>query len=95
MLRLRAAVLLLVLACAGCTPVSRLPALDAKAVAAEQRREQISQMRSYYTGLHRVDNVAFQLRVANVAFCKKQISAQIGLYAVTPQSLPQHPLLCR
>jgi len=89
-LRLRAAVLLLVLACAGCTPVSRLPALDAKAVAAEQRREQISQMRSYYTGLHRVDNVAFQLRVANVAFCKKQISAQIGLYAVTPQSLPQH-----
>ena len=91
MSRLRAAVLLLVLACAGCTPVSRLPALDAKAVADEQRREQITQMRSYYTGLHRVENVAFQLRVANVEFCnKKQVTAQIGLYAVTPQSLPRH-----
>lgn len=90
MLRLRAAVLLLVLVCAGCTPVSRLPALDAKAVEAEQRREQIAQMRSYYAGLRRVDNVAFQLRVANVEFCKKKVSAQIGVYAVTPQSLPQH-----
>lgn len=47
-------------------------------------------MRSYYAGLHRVDNVAFQLRVANVEFCKKQVSAQIGLHAVTPQSLPAH-----
>jgi beta-barrel assembly-enhancing protease len=84
------AVLLIVLACAGCTPVALLPALDAKAVAAEQRREQISQMRSYYEGVRRVDNVAFQLRVANVEFCKKQVSAQIGLYAVTPQSLPRH-----
>jgi hypothetical protein len=89
-LRSSTAVLLFVLACAGCKPVSRLPALDEKAVAAEQRREQIAQMRSYYAGLHRVDNVAFQLRVANVEFCKKQVSAQIGLYAVTPQSLPRH-----
>jgi len=84
------AVLLLVLACAGCTPVARLPDLDPKAVAAEQRREQIAQMRSYYAGVHRVDNVAFHLRVANVEFCKKDVSAQIGLYAVTPQSLPRH-----
>ena len=90
MLRASTAVLLVVIACAGCTPVSRLPDLDPKAVAAEQRREQIAQMRSYYAGVRRVANVAFQLRVANVEFCKKQVSAQIGLYAVTPQSLPQH-----
>lgn len=89
-MRPSAAILSFALACAGCTPVSRLPALDAKAIAAEQRREQISQMHSYYAGLRRVDNVAFQLRVANAEFCKKKVSAQIGVYAVTPQSLPQH-----
>ena len=86
----RTAVLLLALALAGCTPVSRLPELDAKAIADEQRREQITQMRSYYEGLHRVDNVAFRLRTANVEFCKKLVSAQIGVYAATPQSLPRH-----
>lgn len=90
MSRPRTLVLLLALAAAGCTPVSRLPDLDAKAVADEQRREQIVQMRSYYAGLSRVDNVAFRLRTANVEFCKKLVSAQIGLYAVTPQSLPRH-----
>ncbi|MGN6572428.1 MAG: M48 family metalloprotease [Pseudolabrys sp.] len=89
-LRACAAVLWLVmLACTGCTPVARLPALDAKEVASEQRREQIAQMRSYYAGIHRVDNVAFRLRVANRTFCKNRVSAQIGLYAVTPRSLPR------
>jgi len=91
---LRACVAVLCLAvmalCAACAPVSRLPALDAKAVAAEQRREQIAQMRSYYAAVHRVDNVAFRLRVANRNFCKDRVSAQIGLYAVTPKSLPKH-----
>jgi beta-barrel assembly-enhancing protease len=91
-LRARAAVLCIVavVACAGCKPVSRLPDLDPKAVAAEQRREQIAQMRSYYAAVHRVDNVAFRLRVANRSFCKDRVSAQIGLYAVTPRSLPHH-----
>jgi len=91
-LRPRAAVLVLVLlpvlAGAGCAPVARLPALDQKAVEAEQRREQIAQMRSYYAAVHRVDNVAFRIRVANSNFCKDKVSAQIGLYAVTPRSLP-------
>lgn len=78
-----------VLAGTACAPVARLPALDPKAVAAEQRREQIAQMRGYYAGTHRVDNIAFQLRVANREFCKDRVSAQIGLYAVTPRSLPR------
>jgi hypothetical protein len=76
-------------ACSGCAPLSRLPDLDAKEVAAEQRREQTAQMRGYYAALHRVNNVAFRLRVANRIFCKERVSAQIGLYAVTPRSLPR------
>src|SRR5690242_7527973 len=47
-------------------------------------------MRSYYAAVHRVDTVAFRLRVANETFCKERVSAQIGLYAVTPRSLPKH-----
>lgn len=86
----KVAALLCLMALTGCAPVSRLPDLDAKEVAAEQRREQIAQMRSYYAAVHRVDSVAFRLRVANRVFCKDRISAQIGLYAVTPRSLPRH-----
>lgn len=81
---------LIALACVGCAPVARLPELDTKAVAAEQRREQIAQARSYYAAVHRVDNVAFRLRVANRNFCKERVSAQIGLDAVAPTSLPRH-----
>jgi hypothetical protein len=86
----RVAVVCLVAVCAACAPVSRQPDLEAKAVAAEQRREQIAQMRAYYAAVHRIDNVAFQLSVANREFCKTRVSAQIGLYAVTPRSLPKH-----
>ena len=78
------------LSLAGCAmPVSKLPDLPADVVAAEQRREQIAQLRKYYGELHRVDTVAFRLRTANVADCKDWVSAQIGLYAVTPRSLPR------
>ena len=80
----------LALLLAGCAmPVSKLPDLPADVVAAEQRREQIAQLRKYYSELHRVDTVAFRLRTANVADCKDWVSAQIGLYAVTPRSLPR------
>ena len=82
--------LLFALVCAGCAPMSRLPALDPKEIAAEQRREQIAQIRSYYAAVHRVENVAFRLRVANHTFCKNRVSPQIGIYAVTPRSLPKH-----
>jgi len=75
---------------AGCAiPVSKLPELPADVVAAEQRREQIAQLRKYYGELHRVDSIAFRLRTANVADCKDWVSAQIGLYAATPRSLPR------
>jgi hypothetical protein len=79
----------LLLLCAGCTPVSQLPALDKKEVEAEQRLEQVAQMRSYFAELHRLDNVAFKLRVANRAFCRQRVAAQIGLFAATAQSLPR------
>jgi PDZ domain len=75
--------------CAGCAmPVSRLPDLPAAAVAAEQRRQQIAQIREYYAQLARVDNVAFRIGVANREFCKN-VGAQIGMHAVTVQSLPR------
>jgi Zn-dependent protease with chaperone function len=78
------------LVCAACAaPVSRLPQLPKTEVEAEQRLEQIAQMRDYYAQLHLVDTVAFRIRTANKTDCKKWVSAQIGLYAVTPQSLPR------
>jgi Zn-dependent protease with chaperone function len=73
---------------AACAPVSRLPALPVEEVLAEQRLEQIAHIRKYYAELHRVDTVAFRIRVANRADCGGWESAQIGLYAATPQSLP-------
>lgn len=80
----------LALLLAGCAmPVSKLPDLPADVVAAEQRREQIAQLRKYYSELHRVDTIAFRLRTANVTFCDERVSPQIGLYAVTPRSLPR------
>lgn len=70
-------------------PVSRLPQLPENEIEAERRLQQIGQMREYYGQLHRVDNVAFRIRTANVADCADRVAAQIGLYAVTPQSLPR------
>lgn len=78
-----------VLLCAACAPVSRLPQLSADDIAAEQRIQQIAHIRKYYSELHRVDTVAFRIRTANRADCRGWESPQIGLYAVTPQSLPR------
>lgn len=77
------------LVCAQCAPVSRLPQLPQDEILAEQRLEQLAHIRAYYAELHRVDNIAFRIRTANVADCGENVAAQIGLYAVTPQSLPR------
>jgi hypothetical protein len=58
-------------------------------IAAEKRRQEVAQIRDYYAQLHRLDTVAFRIRTANAAACKDRVSAQIGLYAATPRSLPQ------
>lgn len=81
------ALALLAGACAG--PVSSLPPLSKDDIAAELRRQQVAQIRKYYGELHRVDSVAFRIRTANAADCKGWVSAQIGLYAATPRSLPK------
>lgn len=70
-------------------PVSRLPQLPQDEIDAELRRQQIAQMRAYYGQLHRVDNVAFQIRTANVADCGDRVAPQIGLHAATVQSMPR------
>jgi Zn-dependent protease with chaperone function len=75
--------------CAGCAmPTSKLPDLAASDVAAEQRKQQIDQIRDYYAALARVDDVGFHIRVANRAFCRNA-EAQIGLTAATVRSLPR------
>lgn len=70
-------------------PDSKLPDLPKDIVAAEQRAQQIAQLRKYYSERHRVDSIAFRIRTANVADCKDRIAAQIGLTAATPRSLPR------
>jgi hypothetical protein len=81
--------------CCGRDPVRRLRSYQQaararqKRIAAEQRREQIAQMRNYFAELHRVDTVAFRIRVANRAFCRERVSGQIGVFAATPESLPR------
>jgi hypothetical protein len=75
--------------CAGCArPTAHLPDLPADDLAAEQRRQQIAQMRDYYGQLARVDNVAFHIRVANRNSCKRA-TPQIGLHAATARGLPR------
>jgi hypothetical protein len=69
-------------------PVSRLPDLPTAEVAAEQRRQQIAQLRDYYAQLARLDEVAFRIQVSNRRFCKKT-AARIGLRAATVRSLPR------
>jgi Zn-dependent protease with chaperone function len=63
-----------------------LPAVE---VEAEQRKQQILQLRGYLALLSRLDNVAFRLRVANRDDCKGRAWAQIGLTAGTVPSLPR------
>jgi len=77
------------LVCAACAPVSKLPPLPTGEIEAEQRRQQIAQLRNYLGQISRLDNVAFQLRTANRADCKERTSAQIGLLAGTVPGLPR------
>ena len=77
------------LLCVACAPVSKLPPLPADEIKAEQRKQQVAQLRSYLEQLRRLDNVVFQLRVANRDDCQDRTWAQIGLIAGTVPSLPR------
>ena len=75
--------------CAGCAmPASKLPALPAKDIAVEQRKQQIDQIRAYYAALARVEDVGFHIKVSNRPFCENA-AARIGLHAATVRSLPR------
>ena len=87
--RTKLLVLHALLLCAACAPVSRLPPLPADEIKAEQRNQQIVQLRDYLAQVSRLANVGFQLRVANRDDCKDQAWAQIGLIAGTVPSLPR------
>lgn len=77
------------LLCVACGPISKLPPLPSVEVDAEQRKEQIDQIRNYFAQINRLDNVAFRIRVANRDDCKNRVVAQIGLSAGTVASLPR------
>jgi hypothetical protein len=75
--------------CVACAPSAKLPALSPDDIAAERRRQEIAQLKDYYEQQHRVDTVGFRIAVANRGDCKDWVSAQIGLLAHTPRSLPR------
>jgi hypothetical protein len=74
-------------ACAG--PSTNLPALPAEDIAAEKRKQETDQLQDYFAQLRRLDTVAFRIRTANRDDCKQWVAPQIGLIALTPQSLPR------
>lgn len=63
--------------------------MPADEIKAEQRKQQIAQLRDYLGHFSRLDNVAFQLRVANRDDCEDRAWALIGLIAGTVPSLPR------
>lgn len=75
--------------CAACAPISKLPPLPSAEVEAEQRKQQVHQIRDYFVQLTRLHNVAFRIRVANRDDCRDRAWAQIGLEAGTAASLPR------
>lgn len=87
--RSKTIVVALGLLCAACGPVAKLPQLPKADIEAEQRRQEIEQIREYFAQLGRLDNVAFRLRTANASDCKDWAWAQIGLFAGTVPSLPR------
>ena len=89
-MRWRGCTILLVWLCAACAgPDAKYPALPADEVAAERRRQEIAQLRDYYSQLHRVNSVSYNLRTANRDACKDWLSVHLGLVAATPRSLPR------
>jgi hypothetical protein len=54
-----------------------------------RRRQEIAQLRDYFSQLHRVNTVAYRVVTANREYCDKWLIAQPGMVAATPQSLPR------
>lgn len=69
-------------------PESKLPALPQNEIDAELKRQQLAHIREYYAQVHRLDTVAFRLRVANRKDCEST-APLLGLEATTPHSLPR------
>jgi Zn-dependent protease with chaperone function len=73
-------------ACAG--PDANVPSLTLGDIADERRRQEIAQLRDYFAELNKLDTVAYRITTANREFCNKWVIPQLGLFAVTPTSLP-------
>jgi beta-barrel assembly-enhancing protease len=74
-------------ACAG--PSANVPSLTLGEIADERRREEIAQLRDYFSQLNRLNTVAYRIVTANRDYCGKWLVAQTGMVAATPQSLPR------
>jgi Zn-dependent protease with chaperone function len=77
------------LLCTACGPVSKLPPLPSAEVEIERRKQQIDQIRDYFSQVSRLNNVSFRIRLANREDCKNRVRAEIGLSAGTVASLPR------
>jgi membrane-associated protease RseP (regulator of RpoE activity) len=77
------------LLCAACGPISKLPPLAPAEIEAEQRKQQIDQVRDYFAQRGRLHDVAFRIRAANHRDCENRVQADIGLSAGTVESLPR------
>jgi Zn-dependent protease with chaperone function len=75
--------------CAACGPISKLPPLAPAEIEAEQRKQQIDQVRDYFAQRGRLHDVAFRVRAANHRDCENRVQADIGLSAGTVESLPR------
>jgi Zn-dependent protease with chaperone function len=73
-------------ACAG--PDAVVPSLTLGEIADEKRRQEIAQLRDYFSELSKLNTVAYRVTTANREFCDKWVIPQIGLFAATPASLP-------
>jgi Zn-dependent protease with chaperone function len=76
----------LCVACAG--PDANVPSLTLGDIADERRRQEIAQLRDYYTQLNKLNTVAYRVTTANREFCKYWVIPQLGMFAATPASLP-------
>lgn len=88
-MRWRGWAVLVVWLCAACAgPDALVPSLTHGEIADERRRQEIAQLRDYFTELNKLNTVAYRITTANREFCGKWEIPQIGLFAATPASLP-------
>ncbi len=88
-MRRRWGILLIVWLCTACAgPDAVVPSLTLGDIAAERHRQEVAQLRDYFSELNKLNTVAYRITTANREFCGKWVIPQLGMFAATPTSLP-------